>query len=55
MDWVDRPKNYKGLYGILQSCNFLNKGNKLIALSDICQSWEVLGQLFRNVLRKAFG
>ena len=25
MDWVDRPKNYKGLYGILQ----LSQGSHL--------------------------
>ena len=35
MDWVDRPKNYKGLYGILQLLqgshldNFLHKTLKL--------------------------
>ena len=35
MDWVDRPKNYKGLYGILQLLqgshldNFLQKTLKL--------------------------
>ena len=32
MDWVDRPQNYKGLYGILQGChldNFMLKTLKL--------------------------
>ena len=35
MDWVDRPKNYKGLYGILQPLlgshldNFTQKALKL--------------------------
>ena len=38
MDWVDRPKNYKGLYGILQLLqgshldNFPQKTLKVIPL-----------------------
>ena len=27
MDWVDRPKNYKGLYGILQPLQGSHLGN----------------------------
>ena len=27
MDWVDRPKNYKGLYGILQLLQGSHLGN----------------------------
>ena len=31
MDWVDRPKNYKGLYGILQLLQ--NPKTKLLNLA----------------------
>ena len=37
MDWVDRPKNYKGLYGILQ----LLQGSKLdnFSLKNLKLGW----------------
>ena len=27
MDWVDKPENYEGLYGILQLCKGSNLNN----------------------------
>ena len=35
MDWVDRPKNYKGLYGILQLEIFYAFGPQLNAFMSI--------------------
>ena len=35
MDWVDKPQNYKGLYGILQllrGCHLLNSRLKTLKL-----------------------
>ena len=35
MDWVDRPKNYKGLYGILQGSHLDNFPQKTLKLGRL--------------------